>query len=503
MSERFDRIKNLAVSFSTRRSLIEAVREKRWDKVDEILQQVLEDFPIINRIVLADLGGIVKVDEPELPGFRGSSVAYRDWFQGVSKSGKPYTSEIFTRQTEIREHVVAVAAPIRDSNLEIIGLLQLQLLLDPFLSWSQDKDVIDVGPSGFVYFVDKRGHIGGHPKFPSQGDLVDFSAAMSTQKVLRGEEGVEILFNPIEKEERVTAFNPVREHGWGVIVQQPTRVAFARRNSILRELTYIYGAVLFVVLGLVLIILHIDAHRRVAEEKILGVVKAKSDFISIISHELRSPLLVIREGITMVYEGEIGPISEDQRRFLGLAKKNVDRLGRLINDVLDFQKLDSGEAGAELQLTENDLNATVQEVVHGFVLVAKKKGIVLLEECDPSLPLVRINKDKITQVLVNLLNNAIKFTEKGKIVVRTEKRDHLVRVSVEDDGPGIRQEDLSKLFKSFSQISSGLPKSEGSTGLGLAISKKIIEAHNGHLEVSSVVGHGSTFFFTLPIDHRT
>ena len=241
--------------------------------------------------------------------------------------------------------------------------------------------------------------------------------------------------------------------------------------------------------------------RKRAEAQLREAINVKSEFISMVSHELRTPLTAIKESVSIVQDGTAGPIAAEQAKFLDTAKRNVDRLARFVNDVLDFQKL-AADGGVEFEMTLNDLNETVKDTTDSFMLTANHKGLELLTNLAPDLPKINFNKDAIMQVLDNLVNNAIKFTEKGQIVVRTQKGDNIVRVSIEDWGPGIRQEDLSKLFKRFSQIKTGNERKPGSSGLGLVISKRVIEAHHGKIGVESIYGKGSVFYFTLPIVER-
>lgn len=237
--------------------------------------------------------------------------------------------------------------------------------------------------------------------------------------------------------------------------------------------------------------------RKRAEGQAKEALKIKSEFVSMVSHELRTPLTVIKESLAIVQDGSVGTVSSEQKDFLETARKNVERLSRLINDVLDFQKLESGHL--ELNRNEVDINAVAKETVQDFALVAQNKGLNLSLQADSSLPEINADHDKITQVLGNLINNAIKFSEKGTITVKTVKNKDRIRVSVQDEGPGIREEDIPRLFQSFSQIQTTGAENTGGTGLGLVISKKIIEAHRGEIGVESVYGQGSTFYFTLPV----
>ncbi len=236
------------------------------------------------------------------------------------------------------------------------------------------------------------------------------------------------------------------------------------------------------------------------EEELMETMKMKSDFTSMVSHELRSPLGVIKEGINLVLEGLAGNINDEQRDLLDTAKRNTDRLGRLINNVLDFQKMDSGKMGFDIR--ENDINEVVLEVNKAMSLVAKEKGLDLAVDVDDSIPKIRFDRDKIIQVLTNLVSNAIKYTEKGNITISTKQEDNTVHVIVQDTGMGIKAEDMQKLFQAFEQLDSRRDKKKGGTGLGLAISKEIILAHKGKIWAESEAGKGSSFHFILPIKER-
>ena len=240
--------------------------------------------------------------------------------------------------------------------------------------------------------------------------------------------------------------------------------------------------------------------RKEAEKKVQEAMNIRAEFTSMVSHELRTPLTTIKSSIGLVAEGAAGSLNADQKDFLETAKRNVDRLARLINNVLDYQKLDAQRM--EFHLADNDLNEVILEIQKSFELTAGEKGLSLKAQLDKKLPKIKCDRDKIIQVLTNLVNNAIKFSEKGTITLKSEKSENTVRISVDDQGSGIQEEDISKLFESFSQISTPKGRATGGTGLGLAVSKKIIEGHRGKIGVESVHGKGSSFYFILPIMER-
>jgi PAS domain S-box-containing protein len=236
------------------------------------------------------------------------------------------------------------------------------------------------------------------------------------------------------------------------------------------------------------------------KEKLKESMKLKSKFISAVSHELRTPMTAIKEGIDIVFDGSAGDINPEQKEFLSLAKRNVDRLSRLVNDVLDFQKLESGRMDFDFQ--QNNINKLIEEVYKVMQPLARDKKIDFSTDCQQGLPVLKFDWDRIMQVVINLVNNSLKFTDKGYIKISSRHRGNTIIVSVADSGIGIKQEDRDKLFKTFSQIASGGMRKTGGTGLGLAISKEIIYRHRGKIWVESEYGNGSTFSFLLPIKEK-
>jgi len=236
--------------------------------------------------------------------------------------------------------------------------------------------------------------------------------------------------------------------------------------------------------------------RKMAEDRMLEAINIKSEFISIVSHELRTPLTAIKEGINIVAEQEAGELNQKQKEFLGIAKRNVDRLGALINDVLDYQKLDSGRT--QFHWSVGSMKPAIEEVARTMGVVAKNRGLELRTTVAENLYDVNYDYDRIIQVLNNLVNNAIKFTKEGYVEIVAENDNEGIRVSVRDTGIGIRNEDLHRLFQTFSQVYSGSNRRTGESGLGLAISKRIIDLHGGRIWVNSIFGEGSVFSFVLP-----
>ncbi len=240
--------------------------------------------------------------------------------------------------------------------------------------------------------------------------------------------------------------------------------------------------------------------RKRTERRLLELMDIKSELTSMVSHELRTPLTCIKEGIDIVADGTSGPLNPEQRAHLQTAKRNVDRLARLLDQVLTFQKLEAHRV--DLVIEPVDLNRLVQQAAEGFDLPARRKGVALVLQLAHGLPLVACDPDKVSQVLSNLLSNALKFTEQGQIRVSTQARQNAVRVLVQDQGPGIPEADLERVFQGFTQLATDSGRPAEGTGLGLAIAQQLVELHGGRIGVESQAGRGSTFHFTLPVHEQ-
>ncbi|MEA3490009.1 MAG: sensor histidine kinase [Candidatus Omnitrophota bacterium] len=239
--------------------------------------------------------------------------------------------------------------------------------------------------------------------------------------------------------------------------------------------------------------------RKKIAERLKDEIDAKAKFISMVSCEFRTPLTTIKEGINMVLDEIKGKIDQRQKKILGLAGKSVNRLTRLIDDIVRFHHLETGRI--EFSMLENDINEVVREVRKAMApMLTGKEGLELIVKTDDSLPVIRFDREKITQVLASIVNSAVSVTEKGNITISTSMEgDDSIRVSVEDTGAGIKKEDLPRLFLRYEHPGKRRDKKGGGSGLGLAISREMIEKHGGGIWAESEDGKGTTFYFVLPI----
>lgn len=225
------------------------------------------------------------------------------------------------------------------------------------------------------------------------------------------------------------------------------------------------------------------------------VVLLKDEYVAKVSHDLRTPLTAIKEGIALVLDEALGPINADQKDFLKTADESIDRLTELINTVLDLSKIEAGR----LRLSRRRLAIAglVETMLSSYRMVAGERRIEIEKE---DVPDVFADSNRIIQVLGNLFSNAVKFTAADGVIRFRVRRDgeSSVAVCVSDNGSGIAAADLPKLFQKFSQVGAGQTKPR-STGLGLALCKELIELHQGSITAASELGKGTTFTFMLPV----
>ena len=244
-------------------------------------------------------------------------------------------------------------------------------------------------------------------------------------------------------------------------------------------------------------IIHDITQRKITEREVLAAARSKGEFLAMVSHELRTPLTAVKGSLGIMLEGATGEFNEEQKDFLVTAQRNAERLELLISNVLDYQRLEAGTY--EFKLTSGNANDIVDMVRADMELAVQKKKLALIITKADSLPQVSMDQERLRRAVRNLVDNAIKFTEKGQVAISTALELNQVAIHVKDTGIGIKPEDKDKLFERFSQISSGHGRQTGSLGLGLVIARKIVSAHHGDIWIQSKLGEGSQFSIYLPV----
>jgi signal transduction histidine kinase len=504
LAEKFARLVDLAVSLATRVRFRELVDEGKWTEAGAILREVPRDFPFIERLFLADVGGTLMADMPQVAAVRGTNFAFREWYQGVRAEWRPYVSPVYKRTVAPQLNVFAVAVPIRNSAANVSGILVLQVRVESLLEWIKG---IEIGPEGFVYVVDSNGQIAFDSRYPGWAEVVDSSTRAVTRKLRSGGHGVEVAFDPFENEDAVAAYAGVAGYGWGVVAQQPAHAAFLAKNQQLMRLVVAYSLIALLSLLALFLASRIVLQRRqavddrrmkaelermVAERtaQLEAANKELESFSYSVSHDLRSPLRAI-DGFARIFEEDYGGKLDDEgKRVLKVIRDNGRKMGRLIDDLLAFSRLGRKPiAAAAIDMTEL-ARAVFAELSQGDGRARLDLDPVPAAWGDPAL---------VKQVWVNLFSNALKFTgkrERPMIEVRSRPDGEHNAYCVKDNGAGFDMQYYDKLFGVFQRLHS--PEEYPGTGVGLAIVQRVVSRHGGRVWAEGEEGKGAAFHFTLP-----
>ncbi|MCX9085090.1 MAG: HAMP domain-containing sensor histidine kinase [Candidatus Methanoperedens sp.] len=233
-------------------------------------------------------------------------------------------------------------------------------------------------------------------------------------------------------------------------------------------------------------------------EGLLQATRTKSEFIMAMSHELRTPLNSIIGFSDVLRRKDIGELNDLQEKYIDNIHLSGKNLLMIINDILDLSKVEADKI--DLYIEKMSLSEIIDISISLIKDIAKQKNIQTIKELDPGSDILEADKDRIRQILFNILNNAVKFSKpEGKVTITSRKEGDYIQISVIDNGIGIKEEDIGKLFKEFEQLDKGISRNYGGAGLGLIISKKLIELHGGRIWLQSKYGEGTTFTFTLPL----
>jgi len=523
------------------------------------LRKLLSITPPITEVIAFDSDAVEQARASRVravfPGVKpdySKSASFLEAKQGRTFFGPVY----FLRESE---PYMIVAVPIERVAGEVIGVLQAEVDLR-FIR--EVVSAIQVGKTGYAYAVTRSGELFAHPDISlvlqrlNVSHLEQVKDAFDLSAGARVPKGV--VAHNLRGESVFSSHALIPGLDWAVFVERPVREAYAPLYaSMLRT-----SGLLLVGLGMALLAGLFVAHRvvrplqtlrrgvervgggdlnfrvdlntgdeieilaeefnkmslalqnaymglerkvsertaelMVANQRLAELDKMKSDFVSNVSHELRTPLTAIKGSTDNMIDGLTGELNEKQVRYLTRIKSNTDRLARLINELLDLARMEAGRI--DLKPTDLSLVPLTKEAAESLRPMATEKLVDLeIASADASVT-AWADRDKVTQVLMNIIGNAIKFTPPhGRVTVAVERNGAgWVQLSVTDTGPGIPAEETDKIFAKFYQAAqAGKQKTKG-TGLGLAISKALVEMHGGRLWVESEVGKGSVFSFTLP-----
>jgi signal transduction histidine kinase/CheY-like chemotaxis protein len=503
-------------------------------KATALLTATAAHFPAIRDLSWVSPDG--RVLASSLPGTVGGTIAARPYFQEIRAGHALVISDLF-RESQSTAPVFVIAAPARDVKVDIQGVV-----------------VAKIGPEeiGALTLTQHRPERGALAIFDRQGVVVHFSPDGSftweervrwrqsdplLQQALATNRPTAGLMTPAAlKGEWLSARVPIAGIGWVAGAGRPTEIAFAPvRQTMIRDLSlailitsaaFLLAYLLARTIAGPLLRLEKDAQRMgsgeiptgidrqapaevqslrstvakmatglvIAKEAAEKANRAKSEFLANMSHELRTPMTVIMGSLDFLQRSAF---ASEERQLLDLASTSAHRLLGIIDDLLDISKIEAGRL--RIEQTPFDLRECVRQAVEIFAGRGEGKGVRLHWQVAPELPsLVLGDPDRLGQIMINLVGNAMKFTESGEVEVQVAREGDELVFSVRDTGIGIPADKIGQLFQPFTQVDSSLTRRHGGTGLGLAISKELVELMGGAIRLESEEGRGSVFTFTLP-----
>lgn len=507
MHEKLGRTIDIGTALATRVQFGKLVDSGQWDEAIKIMEGIPKSFPFIDTISIFNPRGVLEALTPSTPETStavGKDFSDQDYYQGVSKNWKPYVSEAFNNAVGPKFGFTAIAIPIKsDPDAKIIGVLVLGIRLDTLITWSKN---LDVGLGGVINIVDQRGQLVSNSTVSPDGKIVDYSSVPSVQKVLNGERGIEVLFNPVENKEMLTAYEPIPDYGWGITVTQPASSAFAERDrSVRNDIALWVFIIISLELGIFFLLRSRDTvKKQLDNEKVLldklklnaeslGLVNKDLEAFSYsVSHDLRAPLRAV-DGFSNILVEDYGEKLDDYgKHVVETIRKSTVQMGNLIDDLLSFSRL----GRQEIKATDVDMTALAKTVFDDLKLASPERSIRFT--C-AEIPVAHVDPALIRQVWINLLANAIKFTNQKDVAlisIGSTVENNNVTYFVKDNGVGFDMKYVAKLFTVFQRLHN-VGDFEG-TGIGLSIVARIISKHGGQVWAEGMVDQGATFYFSLP-----
>jgi signal transduction histidine kinase len=486
--------------------------EKRF-----VANTILKEYPNFETVSFLLDNGDVYFIEPfdRQKNITLKNFAFRDYFKGVVATDRPYLSQII--RSNATGHIVsALAVPIHDkTNGSLIGIWIGALNLK-----DMNEAIQDLSPKNeIVSYLDQSGHqvVSNNEmellKVTHGNDTFVHEKITGFKNAIAGKSGYNVeTLNGIKM---FVTYAPIKAVSttWTVLSFEPYDKVFLPANSL-----RLNGVVMSIILGgaaaIIVLLLHRsfrslniltkeiiekdkDLHKY--NEELLAVERAKEEFMSMINHELKTPLVPIKGYADMLLKPNImGELNEKQKKAVSSISYNVGKLELLVSDILDVYKLDMGK----LSISKKDVD--VEQMITSNLLefkpLADQKNVEIKADIQYNGS-VYCDQRRIDQVITNLIKNAIDFVpaDTGKIILQVSKKENKIIFSVEDNGTGIPLGKVNNLFKKFYQIDTTMTRKHGGTGLGLAISKGIVEAHDGDMWIDKEYLNGARFIFTLPV----
>ncbi len=444
-------------------------------------------------------------------------------FDRARDTGETYTTNpLLLVQGGIGSHIGVPIYSDGEFKGVVFATIDISTLSERYLA-----DVIPEG-RGHVYMITRIGrslYDGAHKEMIGKKYIGSFctndsSYAEILSEQMQEKEGTGYYFDESSGEWRIVAYTPVvwRDHVWSVATSVPASDVDALVHSVYRKQILFIAIVIAIILAGSGSIVHIfsrwnreleneverttedlkrsNTELESANTRLKELDRLKSEFVSMVSHELKTPLTSIK--LSMDILRSLSGSEKDIRtkdELFGIVDRNIERQSRLVNDLLDISRIETGNL--KFNLEPVDLYDIIRESVRSMRDVAEEKGISIHTDLEGESLEITGDRDRLVQVFVNLIGNALKFTEKGEIRIQVRMVAGHPEIRISDTGIGIPPDELGRIFGKFHQVDSGLTREVGGTGLGLAICRGIIKGHGGSIRAESEVGRGSTFVIVL------
>lgn len=510
---------------------IENISEVEKEKIDFLAKGLKEATGNVEELVFIDRDGRELAKETntlQTEPLSLQGVSERDDFE-TAIAGKNYFGPV---EYNLAEPTMIIASQIENKNRQIIGVISAEINLKPV---EEEISQIRLGEKGFVYLVDEQGKLitSSNKNFASQGE--DLTRLSLVKDVVSGK-----THNGLSEEDRyknpladtvIFSGKTVEKVGWAVMVEWPWQDAFSVVWTMLTRFLLILFVSLILVAGFSVFFGHLvvkpveilskgadeiskgnfdykisiktkDELEKLGERfnKMISVLKEnqrlRDEFVFVAAHELRAPVTVIKGYLSMVLEGDYGKISKETKSVLETASNLNERLVKLVFDLLEVARSEAGKM--EIEVKPTSVKESVQEVLKEFENMAIQKGIQLVYKGLAQDAKAMADGYRVKEVLTNLIGNAIKYTlGKGTVEISHEVKDNYLITNVRDEGMGISEENVKKLFSKFFRVKTEETREIEGTGLGLFICKEIIERMAGKIWATSQLDKGSTFSFSL------
>jgi signal transduction histidine kinase len=474
-------------------NLVAETPEDRMERVKTLITALQETNPSYVDILIADNEGRVIASSSKALLQEGNSVS-EIGLTKLEKNEAFFISPVFfSRIAQL--HVFVISTPIHDNNANVVGNAILEVDLRPIHRLLEERS--GLGNTGEVLLVDRDFRMLTHSRFSEESSLLKLLPDNAAWRAgIDGKQG-EATYRDYRDVPVIASYFPLREMGAVLIAKKDQSESFSPVVKLRNTVLGVIALTMILAVCVSLWAARITA-RPILEAEALERLRA--DFTAMIVHDLRSPLTAVLSSAALIEDGVVGPVTEEQKKWLINIQTSVRKLVELVSNFLDLSKIEAGRI--DLSRKKVDLNRLIQDNLEQYRILAHNKGISLKNRAYQGLPSVHADPRRLEQVLSNLLSNAIKFTPAGGEIEVGAVHENATeaKVWVKDNGVGIPTGEIGRLFELYHQTSSGKGSDQKGTGLGLVICKMIVETHGGKIWAESEEGKGTTFFFSLPFE---